>query len=54
MTVINPGWIFGPALIEGDFPSGQVIANIMNGKGPGHPKIMMPLVDMRDVAVVHL
>mmetsp|Transcript_23156 Transcript_23156/g.22635 ORF Transcript_23156/g.22635 Transcript_23156/m.22635 type:complete len:233 (-) Transcript_23156:59-757(-) len=54
LVVINPSFILGPNLIYGDFSSGQVIAKIMAGKFPGMPAIMMPAVDVRDVALMHL
>jgi len=31
-----------------------VIRKIMNGEIPGAPRIMFPIVDVRDVALAHL
>ena len=52
--IINPVLILGPSLITGDFSSGQIITKILSGKLPGMPKIMMSIVDVRDVAYAHL
>ena len=54
LVIINPSLILGPSLISTDFTSGQIIKNIMDGKLPGMPKIMFPIVDVRDVALAHL
>jgi nucleoside-diphosphate-sugar epimerase len=54
LVTINPVLILGPSIIAGDFSSGQVIKKIMTGEFPGMPKIMMPVVDVRDVALAHL
>lgn len=52
--MINPVLIMGPSLITGDFSSATLISDILTGKYPGTPKVMMPLVDVRDVAQAHL
>lgn len=54
LIVINPALIFGPSLITGDFSSATLISDILRCKYPGTPKIMMPIVDVRDVAHAHL
>lgn len=54
LVIINPSLIMGPSLITGDFSSGQIVMNFLSGKFPGMPKIMMPIVDVRDVARAHL
>ena len=41
-------------MINGDFTSGILINKIMRGLYPGMPVIMMPIVDVRDVALAHL
>jgi dihydroflavonol-4-reductase len=50
LTVINPGFMVGPSLVAGDFPSGKVISKIMMSKFPGIPRVSFPTVDVRDVA----
>jgi dihydroflavonol-4-reductase len=54
LVIINPVLILGPSLITGDFSSGQIITKLLSGKLPGMPKIMMSIVDVRDVAYAHL
>ena len=54
LVTINPGLILGPSLIASDFTSGQIIKKLMSGKYPGMPKIMLPVVDVRDAAFAHL
>ena len=54
IVTINPVLIMGPSLITGDFSSGQVIMKLLSGKFPGMPKIMMPIVDVRNCAEAHL
>ncbi|CDW84060.1 nad-dependent epimerase dehydratase [Stylonychia lemnae] len=54
LVVINPALILGPSLVQSDFTSGVIIQKIMGEKFPGMPKIMFPIVDVRDVALAHL
>lgn len=51
---INPGFIVGPSFIGPGFSSGEAIAHVMNNDYPGMPKIMMPIVDVRETAQAHL
>ncbi|TNV77308.1 hypothetical protein FGO68_gene2508 [Halteria grandinella] len=53
LVTINPVLILGPSLVAADFSSGQIIGAIMGGKYPGMPKIMLSIVDVRDVALAH-
>jgi nucleoside-diphosphate-sugar epimerase len=50
LVTINPVLILGPSLVNTDFTSGLIIKKLMDGKYPGMPKIMMPIVDVRDCA----
>ncbi len=50
LTVINPNLIMGPPLIEGDFVSAFFLKNMLLGLWPAVPKIMMAIVDVRNVA----
>ncbi|CDW91338.1 nad dependent epimerase dehydratase [Stylonychia lemnae] len=54
LVTINPSLILGPSIVQSDFTSGIVIQKIMGEKFPGMPKIMFPIVDVRDVALAHL
>ena len=44
----------GPNLNTAYFSSGDIIRKMMMGEFPGLPKVMMPIVDVRDVAKAHL
>lgn len=54
VVTINPSMILGPNMVNGDFTSGQIIAQFMNGKMNTCPKISFPMVDVREVAQAHL
>ena len=40
--------------MAGDFTSGVIIGKIMKGEFKGMPKLQMPIVDVREVAMAHL
>ncbi|OBT13875.1 NAD-dependent epimerase [Vibrio sp. UCD-FRSSP16_10] len=55
LVVVNPGGVFGPAL--GDDISGQsmtMIDQMLRGKIPMLANVAMPMVDVRDVAIIHV
>ena len=55
LVVINPGGVFGPPL--GKNLSGQSMSSLdqmLRGKLPMVPKISFPMVDVRDVASLHV
>ena len=54
LTTINPGFIFGPSLINTDFSSGDVIRQLMTGELFALPKMHFGVVDVRDVALAHI
>lgn len=54
LVTINPSLILGPTFVTADFTSGVIIEKIMSGKLPGVPKIMIPVVDVRECALAHL
>jgi len=54
LVTINPSLILGPSLVSSDFTSGVILQKIMGGKFPGMPRIMYPVVDVRDCAKAHL
>ncbi len=54
LSVINPGTILGP-VIGADFsPSVIIIKRLLNGSVPGSPRIGFGIVDVRDLADLHL
>lgn len=54
LSVINPAGIFGPVLGKDFAASMEVIARLVNGQLPGCPKLYFGIVDVRDVAELHL
>jgi dihydroflavonol-4-reductase len=54
LTVIIPTLILGPPLVDGDFTSGFHLKNMLLGLWPAVPKVMMGVVDVRNVAHAHL
>lgn len=54
MTTINPGLVVGPPL-DGNFGSSiALVARVLRGKDPMLPDLSLPIVDVRDVAEMHL
>ena len=54
VTAINPGVIFGPGLTSSISPSLNLFREILNGRAIVAPRILLPLVDVRDVAALHV
>lgn len=54
LVTINPGYVFGPLLEKDYSDSALIVKKLMTGEIPGLPKISFPLVDVRDVAEMHL
>ena len=51
---VNPSLVLGPVM-SGDFsPSLEVVSRLLTGKIPGTPRIGFNVVDVRDVADLHL
>jgi dihydroflavonol-4-reductase len=53
LTTVNPAGIFGPALGADYSPSLDLVKRLMNGM-PGCPQLYFGVVDVRDVADLHL
>ncbi len=54
LSVINPGFILGPTL-DGEFGSSiEIIQLMLRGKYPAVPHVHFPVVDVRDVAAMHV
>jgi dihydroflavonol-4-reductase len=53
LSAINPGGIFGPVLSADVSSSVQLVARLLNGM-PGCPRLYFGVVDVRDVADLHL
>ena len=54
LTTINPGLVLGPPLDEHYGSSLQLVERILKGRDPMLPEIGFPIVDVRDVAEMHL
>ncbi len=55
MTTINPGMVFGPLLSnDTDGISASLITKMITGKFPALPNLYFTVVDVRDVANLHL
>ncbi|MAD67367.1 MAG: aldehyde reductase [Porticoccaceae bacterium] len=54
LAVINPVLVMGPSLTKDVGTSNSLVKNMINGSVPGTPKIHIGIVDVRDVASVHI
>ena len=53
-TVVNPGLVLGPVLDKGLSASVDVVKKLLDGSVPGLPRFGFPIVDVRDLADLHL
>jgi nucleoside-diphosphate-sugar epimerase len=54
LTTILPGAVFGPVLTTHNLGSVQVIARLLQGRVPANPRLGFEVVDVRDLADVHI
>jgi len=54
LATINPGAVFGPVLSSDIGTSVQAIQMLLQGAMPGLPRLAFPIVDVRDVADLHI
>jgi nucleoside-diphosphate-sugar epimerase len=54
LSVVNPVAVFGPVLGPDYSPSILIIQRMMDGAMPGCPRLYFGLVDVRDVADLHI
>jgi dihydroflavonol-4-reductase len=54
LTTILPGAVFGPVLTTDNLGSVQVIGRLLSGKLPGNPRLGFSIVDVRDLAELHI
>jgi nucleoside-diphosphate-sugar epimerase len=54
LTTILPGAVFGPILSRDSLTSVQVIGKMLRGEMPGLPRIGLEVIDVRDLADVHI
>lgn len=54
LTTINPGLVFGPLMDDRYGSSVSLVKRMLSGKDPMQPQYALPVVDVRDVAEMHL
>ena len=54
LTTINPGLVLGPLLDDTFGSSVSVVKRFLSGRDPAIPALSLPVVDVRDVALMHL
>jgi nucleoside-diphosphate-sugar epimerase len=54
LATINPTAIFGPIIGKNPASSVQLVQRMLNGQIPGCPQLMFGVVDVRDVADLHI
>jgi nucleoside-diphosphate-sugar epimerase len=54
LTTILPGAVFGPVLTKDNRGSVQVIERLLQGRPPGVPRLGLSVVDVRDLADLHI
>ena len=54
LTTVLPGAVFGPVLNAAKLGSVQVIARLLQGRVPAAPRLGFEVVDVRDIADVHI
>jgi nucleoside-diphosphate-sugar epimerase len=50
---VNPGMVLGPLLDAEPCSSAEALAMFLRGKYPACPRLSLPMVDVRDVALMH-
>ena len=54
LTVVNPAMVFGPDPFNNGSASLQVIKALLNKEFPKSPQLAFPVIDVRDVAAIHI
>jgi len=54
LAVVNPALVIGPVLTKENLGSVQIVQRLLNGSMPGYPRLGFNLVDVRDVADLHI
>ncbi|MEE9453547.1 MAG: aldehyde reductase [Paracoccaceae bacterium] len=54
LTTINPSLVLGPALDTNIGSSLSIIGRVLTGKDPAVPRLSFPIVDVRDIAKMHV
>ncbi|GAA2231049.1 aldehyde reductase [Promicromonospora sukumoe] len=54
LTTILPVAVMGPVMGDDVSGANHIVQNSLNGRMPGYPNMFVPIVDVRDVATVHV
>jgi nucleoside-diphosphate-sugar epimerase len=54
LTTVLPGAVFGPILSTANLGSVRIIQRLLQGRMPGLPRIGLEVVDVRDIADLHI
>lgn len=54
LTTVLPGAVFGPIMSADTLGSVQVIARLLQGRAKGNPRLGFEVVDVRDLAALHI
>jgi dihydroflavonol-4-reductase len=54
MATVNPGAVLGPVMGPDFSPSLEIVKKLLEGAYPGSPPLGFPLVDVRDIADLHV
>jgi len=54
LVTINPGLVFGPNDFENGSASLHVVRSLLKRQFPRSPKLAFPVIDVRDVAAIHV
>jgi nucleoside-diphosphate-sugar epimerase len=54
LTTVLPGAVFGPILTTDSLGSTEVIARLLQGRVPANPRFGLQIVDVRDLADLHI
>lgn len=54
LVTVNPSYVLGPSLAAVDNSSNEVLRKVLDREVPGLPRLMLPIVDVRDVAEAHV
>ena len=54
LAVMNPAYVLGPSLLGTNNTSNELIRKLLHRDIPGVPRLYLPIVDVRDVAIAHV
>lgn len=54
LTVLNPAFVIGPSVSGTKNTSNEIVRKLLDRQVPGVPRLIFPLVDVRDVAQAHV